>query len=313
VYGRYGSWQHQRNALDKTTAGFRRALESALALHAGYPANKASLSGKQGKPAEFKTPVDIPTLSGRYKLDLDWSGKVVPSCVHCHQISDAQRLGYREQRKPMPTELLFPWPMPETLGVKLTAEHAAKIESVAENSFAAKAGLRAGDEFISLAGQPVISHADIGWVLHHSADAAVLAAVVRRGERSAQAATIELPSGWRSKAEVQRRVGTWGMRGMATGGLVLEDLSDDERTQRGLGKDELALIVKFVGQYNKHAGGKNAGFQKDDVIVEIDGIATRRTEGQFIGHVLEKHPVGDKLKTTVLRNGKKLALVLPVQ
>src|ERR1051325_5061867 len=43
IYGRYGSWTHQKNPQDKTTASFRHALEAALAIHAGYPANKAAL------------------------------------------------------------------------------------------------------------------------------------------------------------------------------------------------------------------------------------------------------------------------------
>ena len=57
------------------------------------------------------------------------------------------------------------------------------------------------------------------------------------------------------------------MRGMACGGLVLEDLADEERSRRGLGAQAMALFVKGVGQYGKHAAAKNAGFQKDDVIV----------------------------------------------
>src|ERR1043165_6663430 len=43
VYGRYGSWTHQKNSQDKTTAGFKKALEAALRIHNGYPANKSSL------------------------------------------------------------------------------------------------------------------------------------------------------------------------------------------------------------------------------------------------------------------------------
>src|SRR4029078_1261270 len=51
IYGRYGSWTHQKNPQEKDTAGFRRTLEGALAIHAGYPANKDSLKGKQPIPA----------------------------------------------------------------------------------------------------------------------------------------------------------------------------------------------------------------------------------------------------------------------
>src|SRR6266446_2923903 len=83
IYGRYGSWTHQRDPFDKTTAGYKRALEAALAIHHGYPANKPALAGKQGRPTPFKTPLEIPDLASRYKPDLDWQGKVVQSCVHC--------------------------------------------------------------------------------------------------------------------------------------------------------------------------------------------------------------------------------------
>src|SRR5438105_2561035 len=114
VYGRYGSWTHQKNAQDKTTAGYKRALEATLAIHEGYPANKAALAGKQGGDIPFKTPLDIPGLAGRYKVELDWKGKVVPSCVHCHQIGEAFRATFRDQKKAMPLESIYPWPSPET-------------------------------------------------------------------------------------------------------------------------------------------------------------------------------------------------------
>jgi len=102
VYGRYGSWTHQKDAQDKTIAGYQRALEAALAVHRGYPANKAALTGKQGAPTPFKTPIEIPELASKYKRDLDWEGKVVGSCVHCHQVADAFRASFREQKKPIP-------------------------------------------------------------------------------------------------------------------------------------------------------------------------------------------------------------------
>src|SRR5437016_10137890 len=53
VYGRYGSWRHQKDPQDKTTAGYKRALEAALAIHRGYPENKMALAGKQGRVSAF--------------------------------------------------------------------------------------------------------------------------------------------------------------------------------------------------------------------------------------------------------------------
>src|SRR5207237_9494828 len=56
VYGRYDSWRHQKDPQDKTTAGYKRALEAALAIHRNYPENKTSLAGKQGGPTPVKKP-----------------------------------------------------------------------------------------------------------------------------------------------------------------------------------------------------------------------------------------------------------------
>ena len=312
VYGRYGSWSHQRDPFDKTTAGYKRALEAALVIHKAYPGCKPSLAGKQGGPTPFKTPVEIPALAGKYKTELDWEGKVVQSCVHCHQVGDAFRTSYREQGKPIPTELIYPFPMPDTIGMKLAADQVARVESVAAGSIAAKAGLQPGDDLLVFGGQPLVSVTDVSWVLHRAPESGTLAAVIRRGTVQ-KPVTFTLTAGWRGKTDISKRVGTWGMRGMAGGGLVLEDLPDEARAERKTGTTQLALLVKGVGQYGKHAAAKNAGFQKDDIIVEIDGIAKRLTEGELIGHLLRTHQPGEKVKATVLRGDRRVELSLPMQ
>jgi serine protease Do len=312
VYGRYGSWTHQKNAQDKTTAGYKHALEAALALHRGYPANKAALAGKQGGPMPFKTPLQIPGLIGRYKIELDWKGKVVPSCVHCHQIGEAFRVSYRDQKKPMPPESIYPWPAPETIGLTLAADQIARVESVAAGSIAAKGGFESGDELVTFDGQPLISIADVSWVLQRAPEAGPLSVAVKRG-KAEKSLDLVLPPGWRTKSDISKRVGTWSLRGLVTGGLVLEDLSDDERNRRGAGKDQMGLFVKFVGQYGKHAAAKNAGFQQDDLIVELGGASGRVTEGELIGQLLNNYHPGDQVKATVLRGTERVALSLPIQ
>ncbi len=152
VYGRFGSWQHQKNALDTDTAGFKRALEGALDIHRGYPGNKSSLAGKQGVTLPFRTAIDLPLLAAKYQRELDWDGKVVGSCVHCHQVGDALRAWYREQRKPVPVELIFPWPVPETVGISLAADQPTRLAELAAGSIAARAGLKSGDELLSFGG-----------------------------------------------------------------------------------------------------------------------------------------------------------------
>jgi serine protease Do len=312
VIGRFGSWQHQKNKDDRATDGFRAALTAALGIHKNYPANKATLAGKQGGDVRFMTPVAIPLLAGRYNKDLDWQGKVVQSCVHCHQIGDALRATLREERKPMPDQLIYPFPAPETIGLTLAPDQAARVTAVAAGSPAEKAGFKPGDDIASLNSQPLISSSDLSWVLHQTPATASLTASVKRGEAPVSL-TISLPDGWRAQSDISRRVGTWDMRGMATGGLVLEDLPDADRGALNLKNDQLALRVKFVGQYNKHAAAKNAGWQQGDVLVEIDNLTARMSEGALIGHLLKNHQAGEKLTASVLRGGKKIPLTLPMQ
>ena len=312
VYGRYGSWAHQRDAQSKAAAAFARALEGAIALHREYPGNKAALAGKQGQPLPFRTPVEMPKLAEKYRRDLDWEGKVVQSCVHCHQISDALRADWRAQKKPIPEQWVYPWPAPETIGMTLAADHNARVTSVVPGSVAAAAGLSAGDDLLQLAGQPLLSVADVSWALHHAPGAGVLEAVVQTAGK-ARDITFTLPADWRLQADIARRVGTWPMRAMATGGMLLEDLSDAERTRRGASDDGLALLVKHVGQYGEHAAGKHAGFHKEDVIVEVDGITQRTSESRIIGELLRKHHRGERVKATVMRAGERVTLELPMQ
>jgi serine protease Do len=312
VYGRYGSWAHQKNPGDKTLAGYKRALEATLTLHGNYPANKAALAGKQGKGMEFKTSMDIPALNAKYKPQLDWEGKVVGSCVHCHQIGEALRQNVRDKNLPLTPELIYAWPSPRSIGLTMAADQIARVESVDEGSVAFRAGLKPGDNVIELAGQPLISIADMSWILHHAPAEGIVSALVKNasGQREVK---LSLAGGWREQVDISARVGAWDMRAMAFGGMLLADLPDQTRAERGLAKEQMALLVKTVGQFGKHGVAKKAGFCKDDILVEIDGKTERMSESQLIGYLLQSRTVGERVKTTVLRDSHRLELVLPMQ
>lgn len=312
VYGRYGSWTHQEDPQDRSVEGFRQTLQKVLELHAAYPANRSSLQGKQGRPLPYRTPVDIPALAGKYPRNLDWDDSIVSRCVHCHQIGDALRATLRERNQRLPTPLIYPFPRPEVLGLELAPDHAARVKSVAAGSPAARAGLRAGDDLVKLDGQPLTSIADVSWVLHHAPDAGALPVQFVRGAERLTA-TLELPAGWRRRADIARRAGTWELRAMVLGGLVLEDLPEAERLRRGLRPDQLALLVQHVGEYDRHAAAKKAGFREGDLLVEVAGSAARETESALIGRLLDQHRPGDSVKAVVMRDGQRLELLLPMQ
>ena len=100
---------------------------------------------------------------------------------------------------------------------------------------------------------------------------------------------------------------------MATGGMLLKDLPDAKRAELGIGQDQLALFAQHVGEYGEHAAAKKAGFKKEDVLVEVDGISTRMTESELIGHLLAKYQPGAKVKTKVLRGSEKMEMEFPIQ
>ena len=312
VYGRFGSWMHQKNSAEGSTASYKAALDGALKLHANYPSNKDSLRGKQGASMPVNDPLQLPQLAGKYKRELDWEGKVVQSCVHCHQVSDAIRAMHREKKESIPQKWVYPMPSPETIGLTFFPQFPTRVMRVAEGWPGEKSGFLPGDEILELAGQPIISEADLAWILHNSDTRTTLNAKVQR-DGSDKTLKLELPPGWRSKSDISRRVGTWAMRAMATGGMLLKDLPDEDRAKHNLSKHQLALIAEHVGEYGEHAAAKKAGFRKGDILIEIDDISNRMTESALIGHLLAKHAPGAKLKARVQRGTEKLDLLLPMQ
>lgn len=308
IYGRYGSWEHQHDSQNRATDTLKQALAGALALHENYPHNRSSLAGKQGKPFKYKTPVAMPTLQGKYRADLNWDGKVVQSCVHCHQVGDAIRLSIRNKRQPLPLKWIYPQPAPDAIGLQMSHHDATKVADVKEASPAAQAGIRPGERITAIMGQPVISTADISWALNDAPDSGAIMVSTDRSSRS-----LKLPDGWREKSDISRRVGSWPMRAMASGGIKLDDLSDDDRRKRGLDLNGLALFAKHVGRYGKHGAAKRQGFQNNDVIIEIDGRRDRMTESEFIGMMIRNYQPGRKVPATVLRGQRRLQLKIPVQ
>lgn len=312
VYGRFGSRSnHHDAARDITLAGFREALAGALKLHRNFAAVKSALAAKKGPAPKYQVPEAYPSLK-RFNAKLDYQGQVAKSCMHCHQVREAQRRDYRDRGKPIPEEVLYPWPMPDVVGLKLDPKYRATVAEVLADSVAAKAGFQAGDAIVSLEGQPLLSIADVQWVLHQAQPPTRLKAEVQRDGKTLK---LELPlePGWRRAADISWRPTTWDLRRMATGGLVLEDAQPKHRQDAGLPDNVLCLRVRHVGQYGAHAVAKKAGFQQGDLIVSFDGLTEPLSETDLMSHAVTKRSPGDKVPVVVIRNGKRIELTLPLQ
>ncbi len=313
IYGRFGSRSDRKDAAkDISMEGFRKALIAALDLHKRYPANKALLAGKQPLPTRFKTPEDFPSLAGKYKPTLDYEGKVVQSCMHCHQVRDAERRFFRDGKKPIPDEVLYPYPMPNAVGLALDPKEKAKVTSVASGSPAEKAGFKVGDEILLLEGQPILSIADVQWALHNAGEPATLNAQILRGRKRIKLA-LGLATEWRRQTDIAWRTTTWDLRRMVAGGMVLQDSTAEERRAVRLADDTLALRVNHVGEYGDHAVAKRAGFKKDDILVSVDGQTRHFAESELFRYLLQRKMPGEKIPVTVLRDGERMNLELLMQ
>lgn len=314
IYGRFGTRSHRTEWIgDVSLAGLAEALRGGLKLHAAYPENRHALAGKRGPKPQFPSPEQIPGLREKYTATLNYEGDVARSCIHCHQIGDALRDWHRGRAEPIPESLLFPYPHPKTVGLILDPQHRAAVRDVVDGSHAAEAGFRSGDRIAELNGQPMLSMADVQWVLHNiPPQGGSVQAIVSRGDERHEL-TVRLPDGWRRAGDLSWRVSSWGLRRMVTGGLKLAALDDAEKRQRNLSPDAMALVVEHVGQYGPHAAAKKAGFRKGDVLIEYDGRTDLVTDTALLAWGATQTRPGQEVSVVVLRDGRKVRLTLPMQ
>ena len=310
ILGRFGTRSARKEDEDMTMEGLRKAMVGALDLHARFDEVKASLAGKHGPAAAVAKPEEYPNLKDRYATTLATGTNVARSCIHCHQIRESDRLSYRSADKAFPDSVLFPHPLPDVLGLSLDPKQRATVIAVEPGSIAAKSGLKPGDNIESLQGQPLLSIADLQWVLHRAGPKETLAATLVRDGKTIQT-RVELTDGWR-RGNISWRATTWDLRRMATGGLLLEELPDGKRAALGLKANELGLHVKHVGQYGEHAMAKRAGFLNGDVIVAVAGSKQRRTESELIESALTLKK-GESMEMTVLRGGETKTMTFRTQ
>lgn len=309
IYGRFGTRSHRTNWVgDVSIEGLARAMEGALELHQGFPGNKETLAAKRGPAPEFARPELLPKLKDKYNSTIDYKGKVVPSCIHCHQVGEAQREVLFSRGRKLPDEVLFPYPHPKILGLTFDPKERATVMDVEKGSVADQAGIRAGDRLVSLQGQPLLSIADVQWVLHHTpAQGGKIAAMVQR-QGNALPLELSLDSGWRTRGDIEWRVSTWELRRKALGGMKLEMASAAEKEKAGGEAGKLALLVRHVGEYPPHNLALQAGVRKGDLLVGFDGRTDFTRETDLIAYTLREKQAGDPVTLEVIRGGSKRSL-----
>lgn len=298
VLGRYGSRDSGVTGSEDliSPAGLRAAMALALELHRGYPANRGALAGKQPRPVGYARVEDIDV--GRRPG--------MGSCYHCHHVAEALARARVVGGAGLDERGAWPYPTAERLGLTLDPVVGLRVAAVAEGSAAAAAGVAVDDVLIALDGQPLVSHADVQWVLHHAPAAGALALEVRRGaggalDEEADVVTLRvvLREGWR-RTDPWWRESRWGIRP----GFELFRLDGDGRRRAGAPADGMALKVTRVFGNGVRANGVLRG----DVLIELDGITLDWDEADALLHLRGVRRPGDVVPVVALRRGERRSL-----
>jgi serine protease Do len=302
IYGRYSTRTDRDPSNDVSLEGFAKALEAALELHGQYPKNKESLAAKTPAPPRWPTPEKMPVIPG----------KVVPAdgsragCLHCHDIQSGLALSLRKTGQPVEDRDIWMYPNPALLGLNFDVKERATLKTVEAGSVADKAGFKAGDRLLKLAGQPLVSIADVQWVLHNAADGSRIEADVKRGDESVKV-TLPLTAGWRRAGDVTWRPMMWPLRNWMAG-FKAGPATAKQRQDAGVDADAAALRVEqitpdFVKERN--TSPTKVGLKQGDVIIEVDGkTETLKNETWLLAYMAQTKP-GAAVKLAVMRGGQR--------
>ena len=287
VLGRYGGRPPESATRFLSLLGLRNALTAALAAHKSDPDAR---------------PVPPVPATPRRAEQLPAVQRLTPNaCIHCHHVWEFRRDDL-QRRGRWTTDEVWVYPFPENVGLTVDVEQGGRVERVAPDSAAAKAGLLAGDRLVKVNGLNVASFADLQYALHKApASGRVAATWLRQGKRLQ--GELELAPGWR-QSDVSWR---WSLRGLEPSSQVDGyDLTAEEKKALGLGPKQLAFrqgaFVPLKAQ--------QAGLRINDVVVGIDDHKLELTFRQFDAFVRLTYRPGDEVTYRVIRQGQRLDVKL---
>jgi S1-C subfamily serine protease len=288
-------------------------MQEVLQLHENYPKNKPSLVNKKGPKPDFASPELFPSLKTKYTSKLDYEGKVVQSCIHCHQVGEAIRENLRLGKSKISEEVLFPHPHPKSIGLVFHPDTLGTLIEVKDKSFGDNSGFKKGDVVRTMNGQAIISIADVQWVLNSIP--ALGGKIPVEVLRNNQNVNLELclPEAWRRLDDISWRSSSWMLRRMVLGGILLETMSAEEMKAEGLKEDAMALRVKHVGQFGPHATAHKAGVLKGDILLGFDEKTNLLRESDIFFYAIDSRKAGDMVSLTLKRNKNILQIKIPIQ
>ena len=300
IYGRYGRAhpQAKRSKSDSnpnpTIESLREATARALEFHKTYTADpKAAapgFAGKTGPKPRWRFAEKTP--AARKYGRLQRIQKDDHNCVHCHEVLRTAIDSHFITGKRIPDDMLWLYPRPHVLGLTFSNRHATRITHVAPGSPAAQAGLHVGDELRTLRGQPLLSVADVQWVLHtFPAKGGELPCLVVR-KTGTSAATMTLEKDWRRAEDFGWRYRMAGYAAWLWAGVSLQDH-----------KAGIRVAQKAPHWFKRENKDAKRAFKIGDIITSVDG-KTGMDRSAFLAYLMRDKRLGSKVRLEVLRGGE---------
>ncbi len=302
IYGRYGRAHPQTNRNKKdsnpnhTIEGLRAELTKALETHEGYEGDSetwaAALAGKTGPVPRWRYAEQTPAARKYGRL----MGEGEEGCVHCHEVQRVTIDSMFMEDLELPDKMLWVYPRVHVLGLTMDNRRCARVTAVEPESAAAKAGVKVGDDLLTLAGQPLGSIADMQWVLHNFPDdGGPLRVEVARPEGTS-ALTMELEPGWRRREDFGWRYRVAGYAAWLWAGVSFED------TPRGV-----RVANRSPNWFKKPNRDARRALEPGDVIVVVDG-RKGLDRSELLAYLMREKRLDSTVELGVLRGGRRKAV-----
>ena len=309
VYGRYGTQSAQGADAYNSILSLEKAMLRVLSLHRNYPRNKAELVPKKGTAKPYRTALQMPGLPNKEK----YAGTTARNnCIHCHNIHDAE-YDHTFSTGKFTEEFLWRYPLPDNLGIRVDPKDGQVVGKVQPRSPAAIAGVRPSQRILRANGQPIISIADLQWVLHNlpPANARVRLLVANPDARLSTHDLVLTSPTWK-RTDLSWRGSMWNVRPRMR--VWTPDASAEEVRRLGLPRGQKALKVKWINRGSEEGRAVfQEGMREGDFIVAIEGKPVRFDHRALNAYVKLNYKLGQILPVTLRRNGRNISFRWPLK